>query len=164
VALSRLATLAAGFLLFVSQVSAQHQNPQTTPGAAAIPIRLGGEAGTVRSGGEAATGDVARGQYIVEHVVMCAECHSSRDGHGNIIETTRFKGGPIPVNPPWQNNWANRAPRIAGLPGYTDELIVRLLTQGAIGRDGNQLRLPMPRFTMTPQDALAVAAYLRTRH
>jgi mono/diheme cytochrome c family protein len=164
VALSRLAALTAGFLLFVSQVSAQHQNPQATPGTAAIPIRQGGEAGTLRSGGEAATGDAARGEYIVEHIAMCFECHSSRDGQGNIIAKTRFMGGPIPVNPPWPNTWANRAPRIAGLPGYTDELVVRLLTQGAIGRDGNQLRLPMPRFTMTPQDALAVAAYLRTRH
>jgi hypothetical protein len=68
----------------------------------------------------------------------------------------------MPVSPPWQNNWAIRAPRIAGLPGYTDDLVVQLLTKGAIGRLGPQLRLPMPRFTMTEQDALAVAAYLRS--
>ena len=39
---------------------------------------------------------------------------------------------------------------------------VRVLTQGAIKRDGTQLRLPMPRFRMTPQDAADVIAYLRT--
>jgi len=39
---------------------------------------------------------------------------------------------------------------------------MRLLTQGAIKRDGTQLRYPMPRFHMTPQDAADVIAYLRT--
>jgi hypothetical protein len=54
-------------------------------------------------------------------------------------------------------------PRIAGLPGYTDELAIRLLTQGAIKRDGTQLRSPMPPFRMTPQDAADVIAYLRSK-
>jgi hypothetical protein len=39
---------------------------------------------------------------------------------------------------------------------------MRLLTQGAIRRDVTQLRYPMPRFRMTPQDAADVIAYLRT--
>jgi mono/diheme cytochrome c family protein len=153
VTLSRLATFTGICLLFVSQVSAQHQHPQ----AAAVPGRPAGA--TVAS-----AETVARGQYIVEHIAMCGECHSARDAHGDIIASTRFHGGPMPVSPPWRNSWAIRAPRIAGLPGYTDELVVRLLTQGAIGRDGTQLRMPMPRFTMSEQDALAVASYLRTQH
>lgn len=49
-----------------------------------------------------------------------------------------------------------------GLPGYTDEQATRLLTQGAIKRDGSQLRMPMPRFRMNAQDAADVIAYLRT--
>lgn len=109
-----------------------------------------------------ARGDVEHGRYIVERVVMCFECHSSRDAQGDIIPETRFMGGPIPVRPPWPNDWAIRAPRIAGLPGYTEELGVRLLTQGAIGRSGSALRLPMPRFRMTPQDAADVVAYLKS--
>ena len=40
---------------------------------------------------------------------------------------------------------------------------ISLLTQGAIKRDGTQLRYPMPRFRMTPQDAADVIAYLRTQ-
>jgi hypothetical protein len=92
---------------------------------------------------------------------MCAECHSSRDQQGNIIPSQRFMGGPIPFAPPWPNDWANRAPRNAGLPGYTEELAIRLLTQGSIDRDGRQLRPPMPRFRMTPQDAADVVAYLK---
>lgn len=91
---------------------------------------------------------------------MCYECHSTRDAQGNIVRGTEFKGGPLPIRPPWPSDWPTSAPRIAGLPGYTDELAIRLLTQGAIKRDGTQLRAPMPRFRMTPQDAADVVAYL----
>ncbi|MBI4265813.1 MAG: cytochrome c [Acidobacteria bacterium] len=110
----------------------------------------------------AVRGNPARGRYIVEGVAMCGECHSTRDGSGAIIPSTRLMGGPMPVRPAWNIDWAVRTPRIAGLPGYTDELAVRLLTQGAIGRDDTQLRPPMPRFRMTPQDAADVVAYLKS--
>jgi cytochrome c len=107
-------------------------------------------------------GNIAHGRYLAEHVAMCIECHSGRDAQGNIIESELFLGGPIPVAPPWPNDWANRAPRNKGLPGYTDEQALRLLTDGAIGRDGKQLRPPMPRFRMTTQDAADVIAFLRS--
>jgi hypothetical protein len=107
-------------------------------------------------------GNIAHGRYLAEHVAMCIECHSRRDAQGNIIESEAFLGGPIPVAPPGANDWANRAPRNRGLPGYTDEQALRLLTEGAIGRDGKQLRLPMPRFRMTRQDAADVIAFLRS--
>ncbi|HEX5109525.1 MAG TPA: c-type cytochrome [Vicinamibacterales bacterium] len=105
-------------------------------------------------------GNVEHGRYLAEHVAMCVECHSERDSSGNIIESQKFVGGNIPFLPP--DGWATRVPRNRGLPGYTDEMAMRLLTQGAIGRDGKQLKPPMPRFRMTPQDAADVIAYLRS--
>ncbi len=108
-------------------------------------------------------GDAEHGRYLVERVVMCAQCHSPRDEHGNIIEERRFTGAPIPVRRPlWATNWAIHAPRNRGLPGYTVEQGIRLLTQGAIARDGRQLRPPMPPFRMTPQDAADVVAYFKS--
>jgi hypothetical protein len=71
-------------------------------------------------------------------------------------------GGAMPARPMWSADWPDRFPRIAGLPGYTDEQAIRLLTDGAIKRDGTQLRAPMPRFRMNPQDAAAVVAYLKS--
>ena len=126
----------------------RHSNPATqpTPQTASVP-----------------KGNVDHGRYLVEEVVMCFQCHSSRDEMGNIIPTTRFYGGPVPMHPPWPTDWAVVAPRIAGLVGYTDEQAIRLLTQGAIKRDGTPLRRPMPPFRMTPQDAADVIAYIRTR-
>ena len=109
-------------------------------------------------------GDLQHGRYLVENVAMCIECHSGRDGQGNIVESERFIGGLIPFAPPWPNNWAMRAPRNRGLPGYTDALALRLLTQGSIGRMGEQLRPPMPRFHLTVQDAADVVEYLRSLH
>jgi hypothetical protein len=107
-------------------------------------------------------GSVEHGRYIVEHVAMCVECHSGRDHRGNIVEAEKYLGAPIPFAPPWPNDWAMRAPRNRGLLGYSDAQALRLLTQGAIGRDGVQLRAPMPRFRMTAQDAADVIAFMRS--
>ena len=111
----------------------------------------------------APAGNLEHGRYLVERVAMCFECHSTRDGQGNIVAGTRFHGGPMPMRPPWGRDWPQQIPRISGFAGYTDAEAVRLLTQGAIKRDGTQLRYPMPRFRMTPQDAADVIAYLRTQ-
>lgn len=93
---------------------------------------------------------------------MCVQCHSGRDHEGNILDRERYLGAPIPFSPPWVNDWATRAPRNKGLPAYTDALALRLLTEGSIGRDGVQLKPPMPRFRMTVQDAADVVAFLRS--
>jgi mono/diheme cytochrome c family protein len=109
-------------------------------------------------------GNVQHGQYLAEHVAMCIECHSPRDEAGRLIESERYLGGNIPFSPPWPNDWATRAPRNRGLVGYDDKAALRLLTEGAIGREGRRLRAPMPRFFMTRQDAADVIAFLRSLH
>jgi len=137
---SRLFLALGALLLVATQLSAQR--PAQSVGAAAA--------------------NIDHGRYIVERVAMCYECHSTRDSQGNIAAGTRFMGGAMPMRPPWRSDWPVQIPRIAGLPGYTDEEAIRLLTQGAIKRDGTQLRYPMPRFRMTPQDASDVVAFLRS--
>jgi mono/diheme cytochrome c family protein len=115
--------------------------------------------------GLVAGGDVERGRYLVERVAMCGECHSTRDARGQVVESLWLRGGPMIVSgPQWAGeDWPLYVPRIAGLPGYSDELAMRLLTQGSLNREGRQLRPPMPRFRMTREDAAAVIAYLRSR-
>src|SRR5262245_51825245 len=111
--------------------------------AAALVLLAGSSSAQQRATGAGAPtpvprGSIEHGRYLVERVAMCGECHSTRDGAGNLVSSTLFMGGAMPVRPPWPNDWAVRTPRIKGLPGYSDELAVRLLTQGAIGRDGQQ--------------------------
>jgi len=150
---SRLLAWSGVFVLVV----AGHLSGQQQPGA-----RSGG-AGQPVAAVRTSSGNVEHGRYLVERVVMCFECHSTRDLQGNIVPGTKFMGGPMPVRPSWPVDWPIQIPRIAGLAGYTDEEATRLLTQGAIKRDGSQLRAPMPRFRMTPQDAADVIAYMRTQ-
>jgi hypothetical protein len=69
-------------------------------------------------------GNVQHGQYLVERVVMCYECHSTRDAQGNIVPGTRFMGGPMPLRPAWPD-WPMHIPRIAGFAGYSDEEAIR---------------------------------------
>lgn len=128
----------------------------------AVAVSLSGQQPPAAAPPAKAAGNIEHGRYLVENVVMCYECHSTRDPQGNIVPGTRFRGGPMPMRPSWSTDWPIQIPRIAGLPGYTDEQAMRLLTQGAIRRDGTQLRYPMPRFHMSPQDAADVIAYIRS--
>jgi hypothetical protein len=150
---TRAACITGSMVLLLLQPQLQSQRPVATPiarttaAATATPMPAG---------------NAEHGRYLVEHVAMCIECHSGRDSRGVVLESERYLGAPIPFAPPWPNDWAMRAPRNRGLPGYTDELAFRLLTQGAIGRNGEQLRPPMPRFRMSAQDAADVIAYMRS--
>jgi mono/diheme cytochrome c family protein len=105
---------------------------------------------------------VAQGEYLANRVAMCVQCHSPRDIEGNVILTRRFHGGAIPVLSPYSNRqFAAQAPNIAGLPGFTDDQIIALLTEGR-ATDRDPPRPPMPPFRMSRQDAQAIVAYLRT--
>jgi mono/diheme cytochrome c family protein len=116
-----------------------------------------------RTSVHAAEAGPQRGKYIVEGVAKCIECHTPRDESGKLKESEYLRGAPIPVNaPPYKNTkWALQAPNIAGLPGYTEQDGVRLLTEG-INRNGDRPNPPMPQFRMTREDARAVFAYLKS--
>ena len=123
-----------------------------------------GTSGTRQQPASTVAGNVEHGRYLAEQVAMCVECHSGRDERGNILDSERYMGAPIPIpsGPPWARDWALSAPPNKGLRGYDDAQAMRLLTEGSIGRDGTQLKLPMPRFRMTREDAADVIAYLRS--
>lgn len=103
-----------------------------------------------------------RGKYIVENVAMCGQCHTPRNGSGDLIMSQWLNGAAVPVHAPAQiRPWAEYAPRIAGLTQFTDEQALRLLT-GGISRTGTMLRNPMPPYRMSKQDAQDIVAYLRS--
>ncbi|MGA7400425.1 MAG: cytochrome c [Candidatus Sulfotelmatobacter sp.] len=107
-------------------------------------------------------GSVTHGEYIVNNVAVCSQCHTPRNGAGALDRSKWLEGAPLwltsaePVE-----NWPLQAPRIAGaLPG-TDAEMVKLLTTG-IWKTGTYLRPPMPQFRMSPEDAESVVAYLKS--
>lgn len=105
--------------------------------------------------------NLENGKYITERVAMCVQCHTPREANGDLIGSKLFEGAAIPVERPSQFRlWAEFAPRIAGLPQYSTEQFIRLVTTG-IGKEGKPLRSPMPTFKLSIQDAQDVEAFLR---
>lgn len=105
---------------------------------------------------------IARGKYIVEGVAGCGYCHSPRDEKGVPDRNKWLEGAPVFYQPAQRiQGWPNTAPRLAGLPPGSDAEMITLLTTG-VWRNGQPLRAPMPRFSMTHTDAQAVVAYLRS--
>lgn len=103
-----------------------------------------------------------RGSYLVNHVAICVQCHTPRDTNGHLNRARLLSGAPMPVRSPFPNQtWAFAAPALAGLPGWTTEDAVTLLTTGR-RLNGYMPKRPMPPFRMTREDAEAIVAYLRS--
>ncbi|MES1167521.1 MAG: c-type cytochrome [Pseudomonadota bacterium] len=106
---------------------------------------------------------IARGNYLVNRVGLCIDCHSPRTEKGEIIPAKHLTGAPIGVAPLAPMPWMPYAPRLAGLPaGFTEaELVHFLMTGERPNGRGNPLP-PMPPYRLDRADAEAVAAYLRS--
>ena len=113
----------------------------------------------------AATGSsakVARGKYLVDQVGMCDDCHTPRDERGRPIAAKYLQGAPIgfkPIAP--VPVWADKAPAIAGLPGWDDGAAIKFMMTG-IAYNDLPARPPMPPYRLNKQDAEAVVAYLKS--
>jgi mono/diheme cytochrome c family protein len=106
--------------------------------------------------------DIQRGKYLVEEVAKCGECHTPRDDQGQLDRDRWLQGAPIWITPVHANpHWAERAPALAGFPGYSDEDGVNILEKG-IGANGETIRPPMHIYHMKHEDAVAIIAYLRS--
>jgi len=105
---------------------------------------------------------LVRGKYLVDQVAMCGDCHSQHDEKGQLIQEKYLKGSvlpfkaivPMPV-------WADKAPSIAGLPGWEQNAAIKFFMTGVAYND-LPARPPMPQYRFTKQDAAAVVAYLRS--
>lgn len=99
---------------------------------------------------------VERGDYLVNGVVLCGDCHTPRLEDMALDETRRLQGADI-GGPP---TMATYAPALAGLPAnYTDEQFVAFLQTG-VRPDGSHPRPPMPPYRLNAADARAVTAYI----
>jgi mono/diheme cytochrome c family protein len=107
---------------------------------------------------------IERGRYLTHEVAMCVQCHTPRAEDGTLLRDQEFMGGTFPVGPPSfmaDGQWCLVTPRIAGLPGFTEEEGIQFFMTGArMGK--HQPKWPMPPFQMNREDAAAVVAYLRS--
>jgi mono/diheme cytochrome c family protein len=113
---------------------------------------------------------VARGQYLVEHVSACAECHTPRTMSGALDRSRWLAGVDVfaDLDPGDPNVGAIGAPNLTpdstGLAGWTDAQIKAAFQHG---RDaaGEPLFPIMPYWVyhnLLPTDADAIVAYLRS--
>jgi mono/diheme cytochrome c family protein len=105
---------------------------------------------------------VSRGKYLAEEIGRCWECHTPQSSPGQWDRMRWLQGADVwfqPIAP--MINWAYRAPRIAGLPTFSDEAAHQILEKG-IGPNGYALRLPMHSYHLSNEDAADVIAYLRS--
>jgi mono/diheme cytochrome c family protein len=105
--------------------------------------------------------EIERGRYLVEEVAKCSECHTPRKADGELDRAAWLGGAPIWVRPVAPiANWADSAPALAGLPGFTEAQVERVLEDGTRS-NGEPLRPPMCIYHLSPPDARAIAAYLK---
>jgi mono/diheme cytochrome c family protein len=123
---------------------------------------LGVARGVPKGASHPANGEVERGKYLVENVAMCGECHTPRDSAGNVKTASLLQGAPIWITPVAHiQQWADHAPAIAGLPGFTDQQALTVLEKGT-GPNGEVLRPPMHIYHMKDPEARAIIAYLKS--
>ncbi|MBL8530431.1 MAG: hypothetical protein JNK94_01745, partial [Hyphomonadaceae bacterium] len=86
-----------------------------------------------------------RGQYLVENVGGCNDCHTPMTPQGPDMARS-LQGADLAFAPTIEIPWAPHAPTIAGIPGhYTEEQFATFLQTGA-RPDGSHPLPPMPAF------------------
>lgn len=111
-----------------------------------------------------------RGSYLVNNVLFCGACHTSREHGNNLTEPERtdayLGGGSVYDDKGIGAVWVpNITPDVeTGIGGWKDDEILRALRDG-VARDGHFMTPLMPFDAyqhLSDEDARAVVAYLRT--
>jgi mono/diheme cytochrome c family protein len=102
-----------------------------------------------------------RGAYLVNSLGHCAECHSSRNALGAIVEARRFAGGPNPEGEGWVPNITQK-----GLKGWSEADIAALLKTGELPEGdsvgGSMVRVVKNTSLLSDDDRTAMAVYLKS--
>jgi cytochrome c553 len=101
---------------------------------------------------------LAHGEYLVENVVLCGDCHTPMLPEGGWDSSRKLQGAPVAAPPPM----ANFAPALAGLPAnYTEDQFAHFVQTGE-RPDGTHPRPPMPPYRLNERDARAVTSYIKS--
>jgi mono/diheme cytochrome c family protein len=105
---------------------------------------------------------IKRGQYLVERVSMCADCHTPRTETGEYDRTSWLQGDVLGFKPLHPMPFAAVAPQIAGLPTLTNDVLALRFFETGTNAAGKLAMTPMPQFRFEHDDAVAIVAYLRS--
>jgi mono/diheme cytochrome c family protein len=106
---------------------------------------------------------IKRGDYLVNEVARCGDCHTPRNNRGQLDNTRALQGAAIWFTPKVKpKEWEGKAPDItmSGKPGkWSEEKMIKYLSTGG---KGEKPEAPMPAYHLSQDDARAVTAYLRS--
>jgi len=109
---------------------------------------------------------VERGKYLVEEVGKCQDCHTPRQADRQLDKSQWLKGTVLdfqPINPVpgWHKTSPDLTPSGRLWERWGEKGLVGFLTTGK-GPSGHAADPPMPTYTLKPEDAAAMVAYLKT--
>ncbi|MBX9645939.1 MAG: c-type cytochrome [Xanthobacteraceae bacterium] len=113
---------------------------------------------------------VERGNYLVNSIMACGNCHSPRDAEGKLIADKALSGGLAFNTPPFVATAPNiTADKETGIGSWSDAEIKRALIEGARPDHGRLAGVPLAAImpanfykALLPEDLDAVVAYLRS--
>lgn len=110
---------------------------------------------------------LARGKYLVEEVAKCQDCHTPKLlGSGGPVLSAWLKGSTLDYTPVNQTpGWRAVTPDITASgplwARWGEDGMVKFLETGNNPR-GKKAGPPMPAYTLSHDDAVAVAAFLKS--
>jgi mono/diheme cytochrome c family protein len=109
---------------------------------------------------------IKRGAYLVNEVARCGDCHTPRNAKGELDMKRHLQGAPMWFTPKVKpgEEWEDKAPDItmSGKVGQWSEAeMIKFMSTGADPK-GEKPDAPMPAYKLSPDDARAVTAYLRS--
>ncbi len=122
------------------------------------------------SNGALAETSAQRGDYLVNTIMACGNCHSPRDANGKVIAEKAFSGGLTFDTPAFVATAPNITPDVeTGIGSWSDAEIKRALVEGMRPDHGQLAGVPLAAImpanfykALLPDDLNAIVAYLRT--
>src|SRR5580698_6689774 len=113
---------------------------------------------------------IERGDYLVNTILACGNCHSPRDANGEIIKDKVLSGGRVFSTPAFVVTTSNITPDPeTGIGDWTDAEIKRALIEGIRPEHHRLPGVPLAAImpanfyrALLPEDLDAVVAYLRS--
>ncbi|UHS60691.1 cytochrome c [Agrobacterium vaccinii] len=109
-----------------------------------------------------ASADVVRGQYLVEGLGHCGECHTPRDALGGFLKGQWLAGGP---NPEGEGKIPDIRPESATIGSWTQADIANYLETGFTpdfdSAGGSMVKVQQNMARIPAEDRNAIAAYLK---
>jgi mono/diheme cytochrome c family protein len=113
---------------------------------------------------------IERGDYLVNTILACGNCHSPREANGEIIKDKALSGGRVFATPAFVVTTSNITPDIeTGIGSWSDAEIKRALVEGIRPEHHRLPGVPLAAImpanfykALLPEDLDAIVAYLRS--